>query len=269
MNDEVTQAAKAIEGIVKAVPVYQDVVQPAAQQVGKGLETVAKTLHIALAPISVLVWGYDEIQNFVESKLSEKLKNVPKNRIQTPSPLLAGPLLESLRYVGHEETLCDLYANLLAASMDSKTAKNAHPGFVPILQSMSPDEAKILRLFSSEGSAPLIDVKKIIKSLDGFRIIIRNFSFIGERAGCVHSTLTPTYLDNLIRLGLLEIVPNRYIKSEGLYEQLQEAKELNEIKKQIEDDDDLSIGFDKKKIELTDLGKQFCSACVIDKSLQS
>lgn len=267
MSDEnkIIQAANVIEGIAKAVPVYQDALQPAAKQIGKGLETVAKTIHVALAPVSALVWGYENIKDFVESKVTEKLKSVPEERIQTPSPLVAGPLLESLRYAGHEETLRELYANLLATSIDSETAKNAHPGFVPILQSMSPDEAKIMRLFASEGAAPLIDIKAN-KKPKGFIIVIRNFSNIGQNSGCATPELTPSYLDNLIRLGLLEVPPNRHIIAEGIYEELQESPQLNEVKQQIEAAD-LTLGFDKKKIELTDLGKQFCAACVIDKNI--
>lgn len=274
MNDDdklkqVAQVAEAVEGIVKSVPVYQDALQPAAKQIGKGLETVARAINVALASISALVWGYDQIENFVESTVAEKLKNIPQERIQSPSPLLAAPLLVSLRYAGHEETLRELYANLLATSIDSETAKNAHPGFVAILQSMSPDEAKIMRLFASEGAAPLIDVKVSFKSGGGFKILVRNFSFAGKNAGCSYPELTPSYLDNLIRLGLLEIPPGRYIMNDEIYKKLQESNWSEEIKQQFEADKDVTLGYDKKKIELTDLGKQFCLACVIDKNLQT
>ena len=120
-----------------------------------------------------------------------------------------------------------------------------------------------MRLFASEGGSPLIDVSNLNQPR-GFRIFIRNF-FIGQNAGCAHPELTPNYLDNLIRLGLLEIPPNRYILAEGIYEALTDSKELDTVKKKVEAAKDMTLGFDKKKIELTDLGKQFCLACVIDK----
>ena len=53
----------------QVVPVYQDVLQPAAQELGKALQTVAKTVHVALAPVSALVWGYDQIKDFVSTKV--------------------------------------------------------------------------------------------------------------------------------------------------------------------------------------------------------
>ena len=55
-------AINAITGLVKAVPVYDEVVQPAAKEVGKSLETVAKVVNVALAPLRMLVWGYESFR---------------------------------------------------------------------------------------------------------------------------------------------------------------------------------------------------------------
>lgn len=41
----------AITGLVKAVPIYNDAIQPAAKEIGKSLATVTKTINIAWAPI--------------------------------------------------------------------------------------------------------------------------------------------------------------------------------------------------------------------------
>jgi len=111
-GNQIKNTAEAVKGIVEAVPVYQDVVQPAARQVGTALETVAKTIHIALAPISALVWGYEQLKEFISTRVAEKLEGVPEEKIQTPDPTIAGPALESLKYTGHKEDLRELYANL-------------------------------------------------------------------------------------------------------------------------------------------------------------
>jgi hypothetical protein len=47
----------ATTGLVKAIPIYEDAVQPAAKQVGKALETVTKAVNVALAPVGLLIWG--------------------------------------------------------------------------------------------------------------------------------------------------------------------------------------------------------------------
>jgi hypothetical protein len=56
---EIGETAKAVAEIVKAVPVYQDAVQPAAQEVGKSLHLVARAVNAALAPIEGMVWGVE------------------------------------------------------------------------------------------------------------------------------------------------------------------------------------------------------------------
>ncbi len=158
-ENKIRDAADAVKGVAQAVPIYQDALQPAAKEIGTALQTVAKTIHIALAPVSVLVWGYEQIRDFVNTKVAEKLKDVPPENIVTPKLNVAGPALEALRYTGHEETLRDMYANLLAASMDTRTATAAHPSFVEIIRQLTPDEARILRFLAEIKTVPLITVR--------------------------------------------------------------------------------------------------------------
>src|SRR3990167_5011739 len=93
-ENKIRDVVDAVTGVAKAVPVYQDIVQPAAQELGKAIQTVAKIVHIALAPVSALVWGYDQLKDFVSTKVADCLKNVPPENIVTPKPNVAGPALE-------------------------------------------------------------------------------------------------------------------------------------------------------------------------------
>src|SRR5690554_2969816 len=120
-DTNVKSAIEAATGLVNAILVYQDAVQPAAKQIGQSLETVTKTVNIALAPIKALVWGYEKIEDFLSTRVSEKLKNIPEENITTPPPQVAGPAIEALKYSGHDKNLRELYANLLASAMDKET----------------------------------------------------------------------------------------------------------------------------------------------------
>jgi hypothetical protein len=158
-ENKVRDVVDAVTGVAKAIPVYQDAVQPAAQEVGRALQTVAKTIHVVLAPVSALVWGYDQVKEFVSTKVAERLKNVPLENLVTPKPNVAGPTLEALRYTGHESSLSDMYANLLATAMDSNTANGAHPAFVEIIKQLTADEAKLVILFAQDIQLPLITLR--------------------------------------------------------------------------------------------------------------
>jgi len=261
-DNKVRDVVEAVKGVFDAVPVYEDAIQPAARQVGRALETLGKVVNVALAPVTALVWGYEQIESFVQSRVAEKLRNVPPERIRTPNLLVAGPTLEALRFAGHEESLRDLYANLLATSLDAATARDAHPSFVAIIRDMSPDEARIMRLFSPGVVLPLLDLLATQKGGTEFQIVARNFSKIGREADCKYPELTPSYLDNLCRLGLLDIPTGVFIEPGDQYQMLENDPELKAAKRSISNTPGFTVRFTKKLVELTNFGKQFCAACV-------
>jgi hypothetical protein len=269
-GNQVKDAADAVKGIVEAVPVYQDALQPAAREIGTGLQTIARTIHIALAPISALVWGYDQIKEFVCARVAEKLKDVPPERIRTPAPNVVGPALEALRYTGHQESLRELYANLLATSLDAETAEQAHPAFVDMIKNMSPDEARIMRLFAARRAFPVIDVRWHNKGEQNYQFLLRSFCLIGREAGCSFPDLMPNYLDNLSRLGLLEspgahALGATMMQPPNVYEPLEDSDEIKRIKDSLQGSDG-RVDFGRTFVRVTDLGSQFCRACVIEKS---
>ncbi len=269
MSDEnkIRDAADAVKGIVEAVPVYEDALQPAAKEIGVALQTVAKTIHIVLAPVSALVWGYDQIREFVSTKVAAKLSGVPPENIATPAPNVAGPALESLRYTGHEETLRDMYANLLAASMDTRTANEAHPSFVEIIKQLSPDEARIIRLFVSPRAFPLLEVRwdyaEQTPEHRGGQDILRNFSLLGNEASCSFPDLTPRYIDNICRLGLAEVPTFFEYTAPGIYDPLENHPIVLAVKAQVEADSARKFTINHRGLRITELGKQFCRICVV------
>ncbi len=263
-DSNVKSTIDAVTGLVKAVPVYNDAIQPAAKEIGKSLATVTKTINIALAPISALVWGYEKISEFVQNRVAEKLKDVPEQNIVTPDPAVVGPALEALRYTGNDETLRELYANLIANSMDRDTVKKAHPGFVEIIKNMTADEGLILKVFHPNVYKPIMDIKLKFKKGKGEHNLVSNYSNIGLEAACKHEDLTPQYIDNLCRLGLLHMPAGRHLVGENAYDVLIKTEEYEKFKAQHETEHTTTHEI-KKYIELTDLGILFRQACVIDK----
>ncbi|MBI9036365.1 MAG: DUF4393 domain-containing protein [Bacteroidales bacterium] len=224
-----------------------------------------KVINIALAPISGLIWGFDKINDFLNEKLEEKLKNVPEENIITPDPHVVGPALESLRFTGNNEELREMFANLIANSMDVKTVTKAHPGFVEIIKNLTSDEGLILKSFMPNEYEPIIDAKLKIKVGDGGEHnLLENYSLLGKKANCKHQKLVPNYIDNLCRLGLLQIPSGRHIVGKNAYDKLIETSEFKAFQKQHESEH-TTVVIHKKYIALTNLGVLFREACIIDK----
>ncbi|EGT4384001.1 DUF4393 domain-containing protein [Cronobacter malonaticus] len=263
-NSKVADVANAVAAVAKEVPIYQDALQPAAQEIGKALGTVAKLVNVALAPVSGLVWGYEQIRGFTATKVAEKLKGVSPEKIVTPSPNVAGPAIEALRYTGHEESLSEMYASLLATAMNKDTIQKAHPAFVDIIKQLTPDEAKIVRGFAENGiNNPLVSIKASPpnESLSkGFQVVLRNFSQIGQRAGCEFNELVPVYLDNLVRMGLCEIPSDQFYMDAELYEPLINHPDvistMDEMRK-----NNRETSISQGIVSITDFGRQFSAAC--------
>lgn len=269
----IKDTADAIKGVAEAVPVYQDVLQPAAKEIGTALQTVAKAVHVALAPVSALVWGYEQIKEYVTRAVSEKLKDTPKDRIIPPSPTVAGPVLEALRYAGHQESLADLYTNLLATSMDAKTAKEAHPAFVEVLKQLSPDEAKILKVMCRGQNFPVVSVYKHVTAVrDGKEQsteswVLRRFSMLPYQAECQYPELGPTYLENICRLGLAILPEGGWgvvsrMSGDEVYQPLFQHPVVVAAKGSIRVDQGESPEVRPEVIRVITFGRQFIDACV-------
>lgn len=264
----VTEIAKAIGEVVDKVPIYQDAVQPAAKEIGKGLQVVAKAVNAALTPVEGLIWGIEQIRDFVRERVAKKLEGVPPEEIQQPKPHIAVPAIDALRYTGTEESLSELYANLLATSMDKATAYRAHPGFVDMIKNMCPDEARIMRLLAAQSYYPLVNIKTVSKADSSFQIVQRHISLIGLDAQCEHPGLAANYLDNLERLGLVQIETMVRMQKDEFYKRIEEFPQIKGILGDINKVEGRRAEVDKIRLAVTDLGKQFIRACVINKNEQ-
>jgi hypothetical protein len=258
----------AVTELAKAVPIYQDAIQPVALETGRALQTVGKAVNVALSPIRGMIWGYEQIESFVYTTVSKKLEKVPVENIQTPDPAVAGPALESLKYTGHKETLRELYANLLASSMDKETAKNAHPGFVEIIRNLSSDEGELLSfVFKSGHDIPLIDIRKQSRNNKSGSIIGGgSMSIICNDAGCEHCDLSQSYIINLERLGLISIDKERELFDQNGYTRILEIKNIKNLIKALDNDSEYQANIRKYYAELTPFGRQFAKACIMSKN---
>lgn len=257
----------AVTGLIKAVPVYQDAIQPAAKEVGKSLTTVAKAINVALLPVSGMVWGWEQIRDFVLTDVAAKLKDVPQTQIITPAANVAGPALDALRYTAYEHSLRQLYANLLANAMVSETASRAHPSFVEIIKQLTPDEAKLLAFMTTEAGniRPLINIKASKHNSGmGAQNRLKLVSDLGLRAELADSSLTPAYLANLSRLGVLHTDFMHGYSDESHYARVINLPFVQEIKKSIEAEG-RHFHIDKGIVDFTPLGAIFADICVISR----
>ena len=246
-------------GLAKQIPineVYTDLAKPAISTIGQTLQGATR---VALAPISALIWGYDKIAAYLDVAIPEYFakRKISKEKIVSPDPSVAGPLIDAMRYTAHKEELREMFTNLLGSAMNSDS-NDEHPAFVEIIKQLSSDECRILKVLKQDPKMPIIRLRLKLASGDGEIDMAPYFSDICFKSGCQFPAKFPEYLSNLARLGLVDIYRDRYLSDDKYYVALRSHASFPQI-----------IGVDSKKIveqksffELSELGKKFCNVCM-------
>lgn len=256
-------AKETIKEVAKDV--YKDGGKPIVQPTGELVGLVPRAIKAALSPIEK--WILQREYNVAETKklLEEKLQNTSPELIEAPEPYIAVPAMQYISYCMDCDELRDMYANLLANSMNRVVKNGVHPGFVEIIKQLCPDEAKILRYLSMARTIPTITLRYEDENSSGIDII-RDFSDVGELTNCEKPYETDKYFNNLNRLGLIEYGRLSSLTNKDLYTSI---KEHRFIVCQNKDSLAKERGFIKTNIKesyvyLTGFGESFCDICLRD-----
>lgn len=253
-----------IKDVAKEVAkdVYADAGKPIAKPTGELLGLVPRAIKAALEPVEK--WVLQREYNVAETKLllEKKLENVQPELIEAPEPFIAVPALQYISYCMDNEELRDMYANLLANSMNSVVKNGVHPSYVEIIKQLSPDEAKILKYLYSNSLVPIIGIRAY-KQTGKSVLAVPLFTDITEICGCENINGYEAYIDNLTRLGLVNIPDDESLSDKSLYDSLKTHPQIVSIKKRIDDNPQVSkTDFYEAHIALTAFGKSFCNICL-------
>ena len=254
--------------ILDVVPkLYEDVVQPTAIETGKTLSLIPKTVNAALVPLRK--WIILKESNFSQTEIliAEKLKNTAPEKIVEPEPYVAIPALQAISYSMDNEELRNLYANLLAKSMNMDIKDEVHPAFVEIIKQLSPLDARLLKKFIDKNySTYAILTSRLYNSN------VNNCGFnymehiINPEFGMNMSNFNEykVSLLNLERLGLINIDYDNNIIYDYMYEEIMCGDIINHCKNDAvsmyEDYSDLK--FIKGSLNITHFGAVFGNICI-------
>jgi hypothetical protein len=257
MLNEVVAAIAGDKGLLKEV--YGDLAKPGVTQVGLALETILGLGNTIMLPIQLLnAKGKYTIESNL-NKYREKLQNKEESEVVGVVPEVGVPIVEKLAYVTNEQ-LVELYTELLAKASTKSHNKFAHPNFVNIIGSLSPDEALLIRTLKGKESLPFID-RTLKKTSGGYQVIEPLITGLDSTDGIAFPTNTKAYLSNLEALGILKIRRDVWVTDNLVYEQLSQRHELN-----IAESKEYKPDMKKGVIEITNLGKMFIQGCVEEKA---
>jgi len=240
--------------------IYGDLAKPSVQKVGIALSAVFGLGVTIMWPLMLL---NERARIALESNLqkySEKLEDVPSDEITVVPPEVAMPILEKLSYVTNEH-ISELYIELLAKASTKGENNLAHPSFVNILNSISPDEALILNNIQGIKYLPYV---RIVAEISNMRIItVEDLVVLFSELQLVFPQNIKAYISNLASFGIFEIMPNSKLQDE-MYVEHKKYFDLkhDSLQKSNHSSENNAKGyrFDKGTIAITDFGELFLSA---------
>jgi Abortive infection alpha len=232
-------------------------------EVGGGLRALAQ---LALEPLRHVPDVAARVPGTLRD-LGERVAAIPGGQRRAPAVAFAAQaLLASLR---NDSTMRERYLNLLAASMDGARADRVHPGFLEVLRQLTPDEVRIISLFQHDGPYPIVSVQSRHRHGAAVSTVLRHFSLLGELAGCEHPRRTPLYVDNLVRLGLVELRRVRISEDTRIFRAVEQHPEVLAAIARVESHppalaratDAVVADLQRQALYVTAFGRQFYEAC--------
>lgn len=244
---------------IKAMPkLYDDAIKPTAKETGKTMSLLPKTINAALVPLRRWIVEQEYSLAETEKLLEIKLKNIDQEKIVTPETYVAVPALQAISYSMDSEELRNMYANLLAKAMNIDEKEKVHPAFVELIKQITPREAVIFDRLYRTAIIPVMDL--YIKTSTGNNAHIYNITTITDFS---YNDVTIA-LDNLVRMGLIEIPFGEKYTEDSVYEMIRNTNAYSEERKLLEQMNIGEVKEEKKYIKKTFLGKAFFEVCLVD-----
>lgn len=246
---------------------YQDIGPTLVKPTATTLGLLPRAIRASLSGLEKWVLQKEYSVAEVAKLLEIKLQQVGAENIVPPEAHIAVPALQYISYCMDNEELRDMYANLLASSMNKVVKNDVHPSYVEIIKQLCPDEAKVLRHLAQQEGIPLIRIRyKRPNSSDGFDIV-KHFSNVGYLVQAEFPKNLPQYLDNLTRLGLINIDSIHSLTFKEFYKPLRECDDFKQMLQIPENYQ--SVGYSQiQQIDhfgvISSFGKEFCRVCITD-----
>lgn len=242
--------------------VYTDAFQPATKEIGSVLGRSTKAL---LSPLRGLLWGWERIEEMIINGVEKRLEDIPEENRKTPDPQIAVPLMQAISYTAQNDTLREMYLNLLAKSMDTTQEKNVHPSYVEIIKQMNGLDANLFQVLSNQvGNIKVVNPNIRIKGSNQIYIDATPEWFLDFKIGNYNIFDISASLIRLRRLGLIELMYDRTAGKDG-YDNLKNSPILSSILNKYQTaypTTPLEVHCTESILYVNEYGKKFAKSCL-------
>ena len=127
-----------------SIKMYDDLAHPSAKELGELVAILPRTGKEIINSFVGLVQEYGKKNTaLLAQSVEAKMKSIPEGKLVRPSTNTIIPAVQANAY-NESEKLREMYANLVAKSMNADFHDKVHPAYVEIIKQLSPAEAVFL-----------------------------------------------------------------------------------------------------------------------------
>lgn len=167
--------------------------------------------------------------------------------------------LEDAKYCVSNETIREMFADLIASTMDKETCDSVHPSFSTTLKQMSSNDAKLFKIFQGNVKKPICNFS-LNNNIGGFEILFENVFFISQDTSLNEAKKNALSLSVLEKLGLIHIVFSPFLAIKELYAPYEHSELLYYYRKKYENEQE-KVTLQRGYVELTYLGDSLLNIC--------
>jgi hypothetical protein len=194
--------------------------------------------------------------------MAARVAGIPEENLTTPKVSIAAPAIQGLSYSLDEPNLKDMYLNLLATASDNRRGDDAHPSFAEVIKQLSAEEAALLKLALTLQVVAIVRVKHtdISSGQGGWTTLQNHITDLrdSETMERVEHPIAAVYVDNWIRLGLVEVSYDEFLTTPGSYDWVDERPELSRVREDFESET-IKVSTDNGILRATNFGKKFAA----------
>ena len=222
-NMEIKAEANLTEPIKQ---VTERVVIPPTAEVSKGITKLLSvvTTFIDNATYKYIANSEMKKKQFLE-ELTQKYNSIPEDSLKEPNINILGNVMDSLKYNLNEDYLVEMYTNILISDMDSRTKNKCHICFVEILKQLSKNDLEVLKriyMMKHTSSIPFGKLNIVDSNNKPLKYEFHSPIYITNIDNYVIDDYNAfsTSIENLNRLGLIEINYIKYYTDKAIYDLL-------------------------------------------------
>lgn len=241
-----------------------NLLNPASEQIGKGIGGLASFIMNPFVKMGII--SRHNLENF-EAKMIEKNSKIPFENRDLGKQGIALKALEDSRYQLNIEELQDMFATLIASSLDNRVNDNVLPSFSTILKDMSLTDAVLFKKLFQSNAYAKVDINLISPDRNVTLPALSNIILFDDFT----TDYQPVSIDSLERMGLIiieqsELVQPNYKEIYSIFEK-SDSEYHRRANKQLLllNDNDLqfkSLSIKKGYIAISELGKKFGSVVI-------